>query len=107
MMRGVFLVLVGCLLSAQGLVITCPGTDPTDDCRCQQNENNVTCPEGYYCPQYTAEVIAANQEVIDNDGCFVRTDGELQCPCTPGFYCPNNTLSPSYCCESVRSLYLS
>ena len=38
--------------------------------------------------------------MINEEGCFVRSDGELQCPCTPGFYCPNNTLSPSYCCES-------
>lgn len=98
-MRSVFLVL-SALVVAEGVVVTCPGTAESDDCNCQQTENGVICPAGYYCPQYNAEVIAANMGAIIAENCTIRSDGELQCPCTPGFYCPANTLSPSYCCES-------
>ena len=100
MIRSVFLVLAA-LVSVQGVVVTCPGTDSSDDCNCQQTENGVSCPPGYYCPQYSSEVINSMPDAIAAENCFVRSDGELQCPCTPGFYCPANTSSPSYCCETV------
>ena len=107
MMLSLFVVvLCGVVVSMSkgNIVITCPGSDPNDDCNCQQTEN-LYCPPGYYCPQYSDEVIAENSDVIAEENCTVRADGELQCPCTPGFYCPENTTSPSYCCESVRCYF--
>lgn len=81
--------------SVVSVVIKCPGTK--SGCKCQATEN-VTCPAGYYCPGYSAETILEINSLITESNCTVRSDGELQCPCTPGFYCPPNTLTPSYCC---------
>jgi hypothetical protein len=100
-MKIIFLVLFALVaVPVQGVVVPCPGTDANDDCNCQQTENGVTCPAGFYCPMYSSEVISEISDAIIAENCTVRADGELQCPCTPGFYCPANTLSPSYCCES-------
>jgi hypothetical protein len=95
-----FLAIALVAVPVQGVVVPCPGTDANDDCNCQQTENGVTCPAGFYCPMYSSEVISEISDAIMAENCTVRADGELQCPCTPGFYCPANTLSPSYCCES-------
>lgn len=93
-----FIVLIMTFLhSTMGVTIKCPGTKLNSGCKCQATEN-ITCPAGYYCPGYSAETIADLSTMIAEANCTVRADGELQCPCTPGFYCPANTLTPSYCC---------
>lgn len=98
----VFGLAVAAMNSASGLIITCPGTDSSDECNCQQTESGVSCPAGYYCPGYSNETLNDIKSTYLAEGCFVREDNQLQCPCTPGFYCPEDTLSPSYCCEGYQ-----
>ena len=89
-------------VAAEAIVVTCPGTDSGDGCKCQQTESGVSCPAGFYCPGYSNETLMDIQSIYLAEGCFVRPDNQLQCPCTPGFFCPENTLSPSYCCEGYQ-----
>jgi hypothetical protein len=86
--------------------IICPGTGSNSDCKCQITEG-ISCPAGFYCPGYSTEQMTDYSKQIAAANCTVRLDGELQCPCTPGFYCPENTLTPSYCCAGVIESILS
>jgi len=88
--------------AVDAIVVTCPGTDSGDGCKCQQTESSISCPAGSYCPGYSNETLTDIQDTYLAEGCFVRADNQLQCPCTPGFFCPENTLSPSYCCEGYQ-----
>ena len=93
---------VAAISAASAVIVTCPGTKDSDGCDCQKTEDGTTCPTGFYCPMYSNETLATIESIYLSEDCFVRPDGQLQCPCTPGFYCPANTLSPSYCCEGYQ-----
>ena len=84
-------------------VDSCISTDGEDmGCSCAKTEN-VTCPPNYYCPEYSAANAQTYKTDLAEASCNVtypNLDGTpfIQCPCTPGFYCPANTSQPSYCC---------
>lgn len=78
--------------------VQCPGTK--GKCRCTRTDTSIFCPEGFYCPPYSAEQIIQNGQILLQANCeFNLTSSFVQCPCTPGFYCPENTETPSYCCK--------
>lgn len=66
------------------------------------------CPRGYYCPTYT-NILLQSPTVTDillNNSCVYGANAVevtrepsllVVCPCTPGFFCPENSSLPTYC----------
>eukprot|EP01135_Chromosphaera_perkinsii_P007607 Nk52_evm63s914 gene=Nk52_evmTU63s914 len=79
----------GQLLSSEGV---CPGA--ANQCLCYSTVG-YSCPSGYYCP-YAPGTFSGT--IDPNSGCSM-SGNLLQCKCTPGMFCPNNTAQPIYCCK--------
>ena len=72
--------------------------------------DNVDCPPNYYCPFYQEYQLSdvSVQQVLNASSCTYgainqattkSTTQYVICPCTPGFYCPEDTELPTYCPE--------
>ena len=69
-------------------------------CSCAYTALGVSCPANYYCPEYSAADIKTYNSSLLAKSCKIDSTGtKVQCPCTPGFYCPANTSQPVYCCK--------
>lgn len=86
--------------SFASVVGLCTGTSEEDGCKCAFTDG-VVCEEGNYCPEiYDPTSLFMNQTLVDS-GCTI-VNGVIQCPCTPGFYCPANASEPIYCCSAYH-----
>ncbi len=73
-------------------------------CSCSIVESS-ECPKNYYCPQYTYNETVTYKTMLEENKCTITQlssnvkMAKVTCPCPPGFYCPENSVEPVYCCE--------
>ena len=75
---------------------------------CSYVLENAKCPVGYYCPNFNAAQLNQSDAInnLDKSNCTYGSAAEAVtgsidylavCPCTPGFFCPENSAQPAYC----------
>ena len=75
---------------------------------CMFTPLSVHCPANWYCPLYESNQVSTYYPALVEAGCVtgeevIKVTGNssysVLCPCTPGFYCPENTELPVFCPE--------